>query len=122
MTDLHAAAERIVYQWDNHDSQLVENAVWGEPVPVKLARAYLAEHPADDGELIDRDWLESIGLYGRSLGQIELSHRDGTGWFFSVLADEHGIYWSTIDKPFHTRGQLRRLAAALGIELREGNQ
>lgn len=57
-----------------------------------LAQAYLDEHPSDDDELVTVAWLEETGL--NLLG----SPRSG----------------STLSK---TRGDVRRLCKALGIEL-----
>lgn len=82
-----------------------------------LADAYLADHPADDGEGADVDWLISVGFVldawavRRGLLLWSLAR---TGWFI-------GSQELTPPSPV-TRGWVRRLAFALGIPLTEKPQ
>jgi hypothetical protein len=99
-----------------------------------LANAYLAEHPADDDEPITADWLRSVGAK-----EVDLSWRNdqfsthlpayvfGNGRF-GVWGHEAAwsMYLLNADgfdgqeehvTAVRTRGQLRRLCAALGITL-----
>lgn len=100
-----------------------------------LARAYLAEHPADDAELVAEEWLRSVGFWER--GDDELVSPPDR----SVAADRRGpwrlIYdtdpcpsagcpqWSLsfpgcqsgLGYDLPTRGAVRRLLTALGITL-----
>lgn len=89
-----------------------------------LARAYLAEHPADEEEIITEEWLESIDfervdLEGcvpyewfkhKTCGLIlwDSSYDD---WIVNCF-DQEGIRPNSIT----TRGQVRRLLAALGVK------
>ena len=67
----------------------------------------LAEHPADDGEAITLEWLWSLGVkFGWQLGKGP-SGIDRIG----DLSLSRPVW-------IETRGQLRRLCAALGIELK----
>lgn len=80
-------------------------------------RRHLAEHPADSELAIDEAWLRSVGGYsngsywyfpGESDSSVDLVKWAG-GWNFRIH-DGHNC---------KTRGDVRRLAAALGIELKE---
>jgi hypothetical protein len=87
---------------------------------LKLACAWLAEHPADDGEAIDAAWLKAAGFDGDA----EMKPF-GPGMWLGDLRVHHDWRWSWRPGPWpfravRTRGDLRRLAAALGIPLREG--
>ena len=131
MSDVNAAAESIVkeqfYVEARIGSHNYRNNAIGKPcrliygnggnVPVDeilkpLADAYLALHPADDGEAIDEAWLEANGfepaLPAKWLfkkGRLLWSSYDG----LSLTNDLDG------DLPWiKTRGQLRRLLAAIG--------
>jgi hypothetical protein len=104
-----------------------------------LALAYLAEHPADDDEPITADWLRSVGAK-----EVDLSWRNdqfsthlpayvfGNGRF-GVWGHEAAwsMYLLNADgfdgqeehvTAVRTRGQLRRLCAALGITLTQEQQ
>ena len=118
MSDVNAATER--WRLDNKAEEHKEYA----RSPYKgnfdlrledaylLADAYLALHPADDGEAIDEAWLEANGfepaLPAKWLfkkGRLLWSSYDG----LSLTNDLDG------DLPWiKTRGQLRRLLAAIG--------
>lgn len=74
--------------------------------------AYLAEHPADDEVELDDQWV--LCLRGTPLF---VDWCDIDGWHIAVNSDYHGIHWTTFDKVFKARGDVRRIAAALGIEL-----
>lgn len=86
-----------------------------------LRDAYLAEHPADDSESVTFEWLESIGFYRdgthiddpltccESAIYLSPDHNDETVWVVFVEVYELGHV--------KTRGDVRRLLAALGIEV-----
>ena len=114
--ELRAAAERLLqgaraYRDGLHNQQLdLQN----------VADAYLREHPADDEQLIDEAWLRSVGFintwgdkFRNVSGDIDIVV-DGETVMLAYRSD----YYDTATKA--TRGDLRRLAAALGIELKEG--
>lgn len=97
----------------------------------EVARAYLAEHPADDAEPVTPEWLQAEGF------SVVHTHADieidtAKGWtlflrirFFSMEASicQHRMSASESDglalagTKLATRGHVRRLAAALGIAL-----
>ena len=87
-----------------------------------LSSAYLAEHPADDGEAHDPPWLIAVGFaqpQGGFPGTLQLGNlRHSTlsrAWFLVRPCLER---IPTVLQP-KTRGDVRRLAAALGITLKE---
>jgi len=108
-----------------------------------LADAYLAEHPADDDEAITEDWLREVGFKSKTYQESEVLALNipkgvigDTQWI--ELEDEtNGVFllcrWSELYEDYdgddlppdrvevvcRTMGQLRRLCAALGIELTE---
>ena len=86
-----------------------------------IINAYLAEHPVDDDEAIDEEWLRSVGFvlieepeevpdgrYRHTGTWLDVWDMNGDGWIVNAF-DQAGI------KPnmFTTRGQLRRLIASL---------
>lgn len=90
----------------------------------EIVDAYLAEHPADDGELItcnDGPWLVSLG--GKQSGGCGNCYFFGDGvevWLFDEhLRDKDDGQESVLDAGHRvsnpTRGQLRRLLDALGV-------
>jgi hypothetical protein len=89
----------------------------------EIARHVLAEHPADDGEAITPEWLLSVGF---TLDHEMEPPRDPVYCIRSLLWRPHyfGVNqgtWQfgpvTIDQNPKTRGDVRRLCAALGIPL-----
>lgn len=75
-----------------------------------LGDAYLAEHPADEDEPLAIEWCEASGVETRNL-------RQGDDWIPTVwCGDDNGWISLPIDD---TRGDLRLLAKALGITLKE---
>lgn len=92
-----------------------------------LCEAVLAEHPADEAELIDEAFLRRCGgnkdefpnkwTFHRPEGMsIGLWHVDD-GWKVMLIHDER--FQSCIVRGLTTCGQLRRLFAALGVTLKE---
>lgn len=105
--------------------KLVEGCARGDngtdAIPVGIA--LLAEHPVDDDELVTEQWL-------RSVGSQEISgtgpHAWGFGLFACVAVNIDGSLALTLDRyritlvnRIATRRDVRRLCAALGIELKE---
>jgi hypothetical protein len=85
-----------------------------------LRRAYLAEHPADDGEPVTEGWLASVGFrqtplkrYTLKLGPVLASPPRGNLWWWAVSIDPDGPC-KHIPTP-QTRGDVRRLLKALGV-------
>ncbi len=137
--EIKAAAERlIICEYDANG--FVHNPIGGKPHSQAVdghyvARAYLAEHPSDDGEPITEDWLSGLGAeffpatdYERPMYILSSSCRR-FGW--ELARYEEGDEWTaelTVNRAYHlgvshdikTRGDVRRLCSALGIELEEG--
>lgn len=111
------AIREVLELWHNtggfsaHDESECFEAVY------TLAHAYAAEHPPDDDEPITEEWMRAAGAVEiKSVGhvaliistQLYLHYRDGKA----------GIKGQFV--LCHTRGDVRRLCAALGSPLREG--
>ena len=94
-----------------------------------LADAWLADHPADDGDEIDAAWLDTLGatddparrlpwLWRLNPAGDSLAVRAAaSGWVCSILPGDSARV--SLPSPT-TRGQLRRLLAALGAGLPAG--
>lgn len=98
-----------------------------------IAKAYLAEHPSDDGELVTEEWLKVAG------GKHQMS---GVYSFFGSQSDDENLVWVDV-RPDNgatsltlvppkgegnelrvwlgkkTRLDVRLLCSALGIQLNE---
>jgi len=81
----------------------------------------LSEHLADDDEPVTVEWLESVGFKGISvMAEVILSayvrlQRPS----YDVVVRGNGAAFSPPLATAETRGDVRRLCAALGIELKE---
>lgn len=108
--DVRAAAERAV-RW--YESMRRYGGRWDALADdiVQSARAVLAEHPADDGEPVTDEWLESIGHPTPP----EPPQRGGHRWMVLVV-DGKGSSYRLPNAA--TRGDVRRLCRALGVTLR----
>lgn len=100
--ELRAAAKLLVSK--NTISNRYDNA------GVMLAKAYLTEHLLDDDEPVTEEWLETIGF--------DHGYLDADYWVIECrkLALRLNSY-PVKENP--TRGDVRRLCKALGIELKE---
>lgn len=98
-----------------------------------LARAYLAEHPADDAEPVTAEWLRSVGFcremqpassnnltirHGSAIVTRWMNSDNVPRWSVRMYADETPDWVPPCIQP-KTRGDVRRLCKALGIELKE---
>lgn len=123
-------AQRIVDAYEAMAEMLP--ALCGEDVisnSADVCRAYLFEHQADDGEEIKREWLISVGGHKEDHPvkvtfnrQNDLTCRIGfwnvdDGW--KVMAIHHKDAATCIARGLKTRGDVRLLCKALGIELKE---
>ena len=84
-----------------------------------VSQAYLAEHPADDDEPVTEEWLLSVGFVHDATHVVLRNwgpQRNG-----NIQAYPNGKWWlnGTAMIQMKTRGQVRRLCAALGIGLKE---
>lgn len=89
---------------------------------VKVARAYLAEHRADDDEPVTEEWLRGIGFENSAgrllLGKIQFTFFEGWNAWWS-FSDGRGA--TRLIDDVKTRGSVRRLCRALGITLKENS-
>ncbi len=126
--ELRAAAERVVMKHFHEDNSCPlldvrdpEN-IRGDVLDV--CEAWQADHPADDGEPTDANWLMAVGFSERVDPIIE---------YFAIPADGQELHlcggrayldckdagdWA-LPGHYRTRGHVRRLCAALGITLTE---
>ena len=87
-----------------------------------VVAAYLAEHPPDSELAIDEAWLRSVGWIWTEAGTGIPNHwawrgivlaKFGDGWRVQIGGNEN--LWEHFAEP--TRGNLRLLCRALGIQL-----
>lgn len=102
---------------------------WGM---MQVARAYLAEHPPDDGQKTTEEWLEIVGLplatpgYGIRLTEVlslwdssigwSLYFHDGDGDAFMLDGEKSGPR-AIVNAG--TRGRVRSICKTLNIPLKE---
>jgi hypothetical protein len=93
-------------------------------------KPHLAANPADDGEAIDAAYWEAmgwkldgpaaVGRYRTTAGRWELCTklRDAGGWrFIAWVVGDETIPDESVSLVIRTRGDVRRLLAALGVRL-----
>lgn len=93
-----------------------------------LADAYLAEHPADDDEPVMEAWLRAVGFENCSFPDHgkPLCIRFMRDCLFAVytngvtLISIRGMYAPA--SAVRTRGHVRRVCRALGVELKESKE
>ncbi len=136
--ELRAAAERLSTGDGYPDGPMRLQFILADGV--KLADAYLAEHPADDDEIAESGWLRSVGAVRPQavaaetvyvLGQWTASEHGGGQYPITLTWDARrgavDAKRAFIVRVFGfivfmrpTRGDVRRLCKALGVELKEG--
>ena len=92
-----------------------------------IIQAYLDEHPADDGEAVTAEWLGAVGaIYLTADIGFVTDDRIAEPVLTWVLDSESetgiscpSIGGSDIGCNITTRGQVRQILSALGIELKE---
>jgi hypothetical protein len=87
----------------------------------QLARAVLAEHPADDGERISQEWFDEMYEFALSLDEqfgLFLGS-DGVVYLFAESGAEDSSHFSRPLPHIKTRVQFRNLCKVLGIPLKE---
>jgi hypothetical protein len=119
--------QRVQVNWKDVTSLLLAEAQ-------KVARAYLAEHPADDAEEITAEWLAAVGFkYEEDNDSFTLEFTSCSGiqsqatiefesaiWFgMSTDYNENMLEYHTRIAELKTRSNLRGLAKYLGIKLKE---
>lgn len=119
--ELRSAAERILYSPTLHLGDGPGVACIRPEDAVALAEAYLAEHPADDGEPVTAEWLESIGFYRDGVHPDDPFTCRESSIYLSPKYDDEKL-WVVFVEVYElgkskTRGDVRRLLAALGIEV-----
>jgi len=112
MSELRSAAVSILNENQHHGV---------DPRAVILAHGYLTEHPADDNELVTIDWLNSLKRAdGGDFGMFAVRFVRPNFHLMAVnkkpTTGIDGINDWVSPRPA-TRGDVRRLCAALGVEL-----
>ena len=140
MTEIREAAERIRrQQYDQHGGEFLigpNGEKWSRSMDGHtVANAYLAEHPTDDEEPVTESWLESCGgnvchgcedepgsvEFGKSRTlSLVLSQYDDMEFWRVFLEHPSSKAFAMHDQlpDVNTRGNVRRLCAALGITLK----
>ncbi len=136
-TELRQIAERAIMAHEGMVALLGESTGGVMEDMVRVCRAYLAEHPADDEEPVGRDFVKSQERVVRDdencvvavLSQRDARFRIRLVWeearppfthqpILNVSIQEGGS--DHIYIPVAIRGHVRRLCAALGVPLKEG--
>jgi hypothetical protein len=123
MNELRQAAERL-REMAGTWVDLEEGSVACVTDMWVLAQAYLAEHLPDDDEPITDDWVKSI--FGQAWKDIDAfwtvyaSKKQGVALGAEDLHDSEISASFQLELPrIKTRGQLRLLCRALGVEIKE---
>ena len=97
-----------------------------------VADAYIAEHPADDGDAVTEEWLLGCGFLPAAWCRPKRDGDAGRSGSYSLgdlhllfvidCLDEPGFWClgGINTAPLPTRGHVRRFCAAIGITLTEG--
>lgn len=131
---LRAAAERLKEFIAQHYEYFGDNVRAGHQVQIvadiaAVLNCVLADHHADDGVEIDEAWLRSVGFAENDMHNLTLPHDEGQ-W---IAIQAVNSFWDAIEiwvppnsgallvyrESGLERGDIRRLCAALGIELKE---
>ena len=112
----------VMERWHNSDGFAASRLEECHDLLYTLAAAYMADHPADDAEPVTEEWLKAV--LGEKMtydmgfdfrvrfyvySQPEIEYETGRGY-------EHCE--SSVDLPeAKTRGDVRRICAALGVPL-----
>jgi hypothetical protein len=85
-----------------------------------LAKAYLAEHPVDDEELVTEEWLRSVGFKeeANEFGSLSIGPDSMLVWETFTDAPPEFFIRTWELRHVKTRGAVRLLCKALGIELK----
>jgi hypothetical protein len=88
----------------------------------KLAEAWLAEHPEDDDDGLSVEWLLSVGFTPGNFDSMQIYHT--TELLRIIVGGNESERWLRVGAALictsPTRGDVRRLARALRVELGEG--
>ena len=95
----------------------------------RTPNAHLAEHHADDGESITEEWLRSVGFERDSFGRYELHPFGFLGPSLAWVDPAVNTYWCgevvyegrRWPNPLNTRGAVRLICRALGLDLKEND-
>ena len=102
------------------DAELVLLHVEDDTAAGRLAKAYLADHPADDDEPVTEEWLCSVGAKKDDVSVFFPSPIQGVPAieFSKEQAWLTNEDYAGVEIKLKTRGDVRRLCAALGIEMK----
>jgi hypothetical protein len=120
MSELRQAAIRLKdYSWMKINGPLLSPAVAKAFKDMHdVSTAYLAEHLEDDDELITEAWIKKIAVAWPYKYTYRLC--DKTGFTVGLHGDRWMTNWMRDCELrwVKTRGELRRLCRALGVELK----
>lgn len=98
-------------------SEILEcHFTYGEEI-VKLAQAWFAAHPADEDQPLTWPWMDSVT--DMKANGLELAARSCDDGIHIVIPRCGPNLTDYVTPNVSTRGDLRRLASALGITLKE---
>lgn len=132
--ELRAAAEQFLDGGNRKGTDEFDTAVKNAQLLIecgdKMARYILASHPADDGQAVDAGWLLSVGFSGSNgLYPLTTHAKDFTdGIAVQVVNPRLSVWFVSVGDRFgqipalKTRGDVRRLCRALGIEVKEASR
>ena len=131
--EIEAAAGRIrrLAAGESGDAVYPDRTGWPHALACRadtqtLAAAWLARHPADDREPVTAAWIDAVGGDDErgcgvvawpvgSLSKLCVGQYRGTGAWHCWVRDGHNGEETVTLPQLTTRGQLRRLLAALGV-------
>lgn len=120
--DLRAAAKRLVEGEFSENYPKFMATTFGLADGFLLARAYLADNPDDDDEPVTMEWWKSLNNDTRFLCQDTYTLQLKDDLIFVMEAEvglEDCVTFPIPMSHVRTRGDVRRLCKALGIELKE---
>lgn len=115
MSELREAAERLRATGDTPNDLSVA-AIYDRAI---LAKAWLAEHPADDDEAVTEEWLRSVGAEDLDEGIFRFTSKRGIEVFIWLPSRTVNFGDAEYRTPLKTRGEMRCLAKLLNIPLKE---
>lgn len=126
LNDETRAAERLRKYMDG-EPMYMSNPEGPRDDLAKLANAYLREHPADDAEPVTEEWMNSLACEDSVSGLWYYFAVDASTSLIIAMASNRN--WASVEddastdgvflRDISTRGDVRRLCWALGIELKE---
>lgn len=111
------ATKAALEKWHNNEAFATCDMEYCFDDVYALAHAYAAEHPRDDDEPLTDEWF-------RSVGAVDIKWPTGlaiiiTSTMYLYLSINGALLSGHLQKRYRTRGEVRRLCAALGNPLKD---